>query len=310
MKRKSLMKAACIFAVTTVFTAALAGCGDNTEKDDEPVTADSSSVLAGESSETAEESSLQTEESEPEESIEAETSSTEEAVTEAPVATPSNAIADLSFLYGSPNAVEISARIYDVVEYEPENENAIGYFEAEVDIIDTGTSYLLGIDTIRYYLGVADYRSFIDSATEPDGTTEDDGKMTYHFRTVVGNDILRCMGENFRLVSYYVNDAGRGFCEFLGEDGETYYINNDISPFIDDFTDMPYLKLVNADGQDVFRELNFAEGTYIEIPYDAAQSTGMPYYAAGSPDVNSGNPGGFYRIQFDIDGNIVTIQGW
>ncbi len=210
--------------------------------------------------------------------------------------------ADLSFVYGAPNAVEIWACLYDQKEVN-------GKLTAEVDVVDTGLCYRLGIRKIKYAVGITNYRDFIDNAVESIGYTQgEDGKGRFAYRIIEENADLVCCGETFTLTSYYVNDAGRGYCEFLGEDGSIYYLNNDMSEYIDSFTSELYFKLETADGQAAYREVEF-NAEYIDIPYEKAENTQIKMHIEETCDVDGGDPVGYYMTQFDADGNIVKFAG-
>ncbi len=302
MNRKGVLRIICISALIAVFSASITACGNKKNDSNESqatTAANSNSYILDAETTTEEVSAADTTVSE---------KSTEE--TESVIEAVDPVIADLSFLYGSPNKVEIYSRRINIKTIESADENSPNYSQADIDIIEKGTSYLLGVNKIKYYFGVSAlyYRtSFIKNAIDENKFTDVDGKREY---TIIdGSNILTCCGEEFTLVSYTQNDMGRGTCEFKGSDGDTYFLYNDISSLEDSFTAEWYFKIVTKDGQPAFRELTFDEGTYIEIPCDKAESTEMKNFAANSPDDTSGNPAGYYLMQFDADGNIVKIQG-
>lgn len=312
MKKDNLIRSACAAVLCAAMAASVSGCSEA------PPAEDSSAQTAEETSQlevtTSDETGAEELDSSPEtvtETEEPEVVPEEDAPEE--TETEERVLPDLSFLYGSPNKVVIDARIFDTKTFRPEDENDPAFSTAEVDIIDTGSSYLLGLYSVNYFFGISseDYQDFIGRAVVDDGSTQDEeGKQTFNFKIVPDNNVLSCMGEDFTLTAYSRNDMGRGTAEFVGEDGESYYIYNDISSLIDDLTNEAYFKLVDENGQDGYRELLFDEGAYIEIPYAAAEGTGMAQFAQGSPDIDSGNPGGHYYFQFDAEGNITQIQGW
>lgn len=299
MNKKSVLRIICISVLIAVFFASITACGnrmnDSNESKATTATNSDSSVLDAETT-TEESSAFDT-------TVSEESTEENESVTESiePV------IADLSFLYASPNKVEVSARKIEIEATEAADENSSAY---DIDIIDNGTSYLLGVEKIKYYFGVSTvyYRtSFIENAIDENKFTDVDGKRDYAI--IEESNILTCCGEEFTLVSYTQNDMGRGTCELIGSNGDTYFLYNDISSYLDDFTGEMFFKIVTEDGQPAFKELSFDEGTYIEIPHDKAENTGIKDFAVNSPDDTSDNPTGDYLMQYDADGNIVKIQG-
>ena len=221
-------------------------------------------------------------------------------------------IADLSFLCDSPNEVVVSSRTYNNKEYKNPDENGPNFCEGDIDIIDTGSNYLLGVAEVNYRFGVIShkYRAFIESAVEQESVTKDeDGRNTLHYKIIKGKEVLNCMGEKFTLVSYTVNDMGRGTCEFAGSDGKKYYLYNDISSNYNEFTGEWFFEIVTEPGKPAYKEITFDEGTYIKIPYNMAEGTEMKRFVNNSPDWNSGDPVGCYCMQFDSNGNVVKNQG-
>lgn len=295
MKRKSILRIICINALIAVFSASITACGNrmNDSNESKATTAANSDSSVPDADTTTEESSAA------ETTVSEDTGSVTEAVE--PV------IADLSFLNGSPNNVEVSARKIKIEATESSDKNSTYY---DIDIIDKGASYLLGVEKIKYYFGVSPiyYRtSFIENAIDENKFTDVDGKRDYAI--IEGSNILTCCGEEFTLVSYTQNDMGRGTCEFIGSDGDKYFLYNDISSYLDNFTGEMFFKIVTEDGQPAFKELTFDEGTYLEIPRDKAESAGIKNFAANSPDNISGNQTEYYLMQLGADGNIMKIQG-
>lgn len=302
MNRKGVLRIICTSALIAMLSAFVTACGNKTNDSNESKATTAANL----------DSSVPDVETTTEEVSAADTTVSEKSTEETESVTESvdPVIADLSFLYGSPNKVEIYSRRINIKTIESADENSPNYSQADIDIIEKGTSYLLGVNKIKYYFGVSAiyYRtSFIENAVDENEFTDVDGKRDYAI--IEGSNILTCCGEELTLVSYTQNDMGRGTCEFKGSDGDTYFLYNDISSLEDSFTGEWYFKIVTEDGQPVFRELTFEEDTYIEIPRDKAENTEMKNFAANSPDDTSGNPAGYYLMQFDADGNIVQIQG-
>lgn len=299
MNKKGVLRIICISVLIAVFSASITACGNRMSDSNE-----SQATTAANSDGSVLDAETYTEDvSIADTTVSEESTEETESVTEAfdPV------IADLSFLNGSPNKVEVSARKIKIESTEAADENSS---DRDIDIIDKGASYLLGVEKIKYYFGVSAiyYRtSFIENAVDENEFTDVDGKRDYAI--IEGSNILTCCGEEFTLVSYTQNDMGRGTCEFIGSDGDTYFLYNDISSYLDDFTGEMFFKIVTEDGQPAFKKLTFDEGTYIEISRDKAENTEMKNFAANSPDDTSGDPAGYYLMQFDADGNIVQIQG-
>lgn len=210
--------------------------------------------------------------------------------------------ADLSFLYGSPNMVTIWA-----YSYGHTNEDGLNLID--IDVVDTGSCYRLGLGIVNYSLGInCDvFDEFMKNAVQSAGYVQDeDGKGRFTYDVIEENADLVCYGETFTLTSYYENDAGRGFCEFLGEDGKVYYINNTLSFLMDDFTGLPYFKLVTTDGEDACREKKL-NGEYIDVPYDMAERTFIKYYVEYEGDISGSDAHGYFSMQFDSEGNLVQF---
>lgn len=210
--------------------------------------------------------------------------------------------ADLSFLYGLPNMVTIWGDTYS-------HTNEEGLSLIDIDVTDTGSCYRLGLDSTSYCLGINcdAFDEFMKNSVRSAGYVQgDDGKGRFTYDIIEGDADLVCCGETFVLTSYYENDAGRGFCEFLSEDGNVYYINNTLSFFMDEFTGLPYFKLVTADGTDACREMKF-NGEYLEIPYAMAESTFIKQYIEYEGDISGGDAQGYFAVQFDEEGNLVQF---
>lgn len=216
---------------------------------------------------------------------------------------------DLSFLSSNPNKIELITRNYNVVKRDA---GQIELFEADIDIIDTGVSYLLGTSKIKYNLGVSQkaYNDFINNAVDFDGEVQKGnrgGKDLYQYDLIDGSCEFKCYNETFDLIRYYLDDNGRSTAEFVGEDGEYYYIYNDMSPCLDDFTEELYYNIKTLSSEDAYREITYNENSYIEISYDKGKQLGIDAYLTKSPDFNSGNPGGIYCLDIDDNGNFAKI---
>lgn len=216
---------------------------------------------------------------------------------------------DLSFLSSNPNKIELITRIYNVVKRDT---GQVELFEADIDIIDTGVSYLLGTSKIKYNLSVSQkaYNDFINNAVDFDGEVQKGnrgGKDLYQYDLIDGSCEFKCYNETFDLIRYYLDDNGRSTAEFVGEDGEYYYIYNDMSPCLDDFTEELYYNIKTLSSEDAYREITYNENSYIEISYDKGKQLGIDAYLTKSPDFNSGNPGGMYCLDIDDNGNFAKI---
>lgn len=221
---------------------------------------------------------------------------------------PTEEIADFRYLYGSPNEIVFRVDEEAVEVYESEDENEVGYYSVNLKITDVGNGYQLEINHIKYQLSITtmEYLAFKERAVSEEYSMTDDGKRLY---TLTDDTSLTCRGENFTLISYMVDAQGRGCCELLGDDGENYYINNDISSKMDTFTGITYFDISTVDTIEVIREKQFDNTTILFVPYGTTHDSKFDGYVNGSPDVDSGNPGGSYYIQFDEAGNIVKIEG-
>ncbi len=216
---------------------------------------------------------------------------------------------DLSFLSSNPNKIELITRNYNVVKRDT---GQVELFEADIDIIDTGVSYLLGTSKIKYNLGVSQkaYNDFINNAVDFDGEVQKGnrgGKDLYQYDLIDGSCEFKCYNETFDLIRYYLDDNGRSTAEFVGKDGEYYYIYNDISPCLDDFTEELCYNIKTLSSEDAYREITYNENSYIEISYDMGEQLGIDTYLTKSPDFNSGNPGGMYYLDIDDNGNFAKI---
>lgn len=219
-------------------------------------------------------------------------------------------IYDFSFLYGAPVRIDIKAKETLAEYYEPEDEFDLvgGGYSADVNITDDGTGYLIEMHSIKYQLAISavKYTQFIDKAVSEEYTMRDD---EYMIHSLTDERTLTCMGENFTLVSYIVSPQGRGGCKFIGDDGKIYYINNDLSCLVDSYTGLPYLAIEQEDGNGI-REVFFEDGVFWKVPYGTELDSRFETCVNNSHDMSPGEPGGFYNIQLDDEGNIVKISGW
>lgn len=215
-----------------------------------------------------------------------------------------NKISDFSYLYGSPIAITFYA---DAQVEEVDNGNSDApYSTYDLKITDNGSGYLLQIKSIKYKLAIksVDYRTFIDKAIGSEAGLNDIG---YHEYNLTDNTTLNCLGETFTLTSYSVDDNGRGYCKFIGEDGQTYSLDNDISSLIDEFSGISYFE-IKPSLESNTKEVNLDDAVLF-IPYGTALEDTFKSYVNGSPDFDSGSPAGIFNIQFDNEGNIVKIEG-
>ncbi len=213
---------------------------------------------------------------------------------------------DFSYLYGAPVKLFFEIANSEVVEWiEPEDENSVGYGSWDLMVEDNGSGYQLGIGRIQYDLAISasSYREFASQAISNNYTMLDNGHSVYELTDKVQ---LTVMGEDFTLISYEQDENGRGSCEFLGEDGNIYYLHNDISFLLDMFTGEPYHSFY-MQGNKVTREVYFDEAVLLYIPYGTEGDMKFEDYIHNSPDKDSGEPGGYISIQFDDMGNILKI---
>jgi hypothetical protein len=211
---------------------------------------------------------------------------------------------DFSYLYGYPTAITFYADV-DVEKVDNGNNDA-PYSSYDLKITDNGRGYLLQIKSIKYKLAIksVDYRTFIDKAIGSESGLNDIG---YHEYSLTDNKTLKFLGETFTLTSYSLDDMGRGHCKFIGEDNQTYSIDNDISSLTDEFTGMMYFEIKPSLVSST-KEVNLDDAVLF-IPYETTLEDTFKSYVNGSPDCDSGNPGGIYSIQFDNEGNIMKIEG-
>lgn len=213
---------------------------------------------------------------------------------------------DFSYLYGAPVKLFFEIANSEVVEWiEPEDENSVGYGSWDLIVKDNGSGYQLGIGYLNYKLAISasEYNEFIDDALSDEYTMLDNGHRIYN---LTDKTQLTVMGENFTLISYREDENGRGSCELLGEDGNTYYLNNGISFLLDMFTGEPYISFYMQNAE-VVREVYFDEAVWLYIPYGTEYDVKFDNYISYSPDKNSGEPSGYVSIQFDDVGNILKI---
>lgn len=292
----------------TAVLLSFSSCGDNNINESSVIekaeTATVSTTTATTTTTTSKETeSTLTETTVPETTVET-------TVTEAPEVKEK---ADLSFLYGAPNGVFVWAKMISCGEID-------GIPQANVDVTDTGSCYRLGISKVQYSLGINELslsELIYDSVEFAEYVQDEEGKGKVTYTILPEKAEFTFYGEVFTLTSYYENDSGRGYCEFLGEDGEKYYINNILSPELDNFTSEIYFKLITENGDEAYREMEF-DGEYIDIPYDMAESTNIKKYIEEDEDLHAvlvdgdiigGDPVGYYEMQFDSQGNIVKISG-
>ncbi len=274
MDKKTIMKLACICAAVGMISLAAASCGNTSKESSSAETTETKEVVTMTTAATTAQTSATTETT-------TTTTTAAEAVTEISSAAepeqPEPEILHLDYLYSAANRLEFTVRSID----------------GATDLIDTGGGYLLGVEKVKYYFGIADIRTFLDSAIDKnDFEKTARGDITYKPRE--GSNVLNCMGEEFTLTSYYLDYNGRGSSQYVGSDGKTYHIDNDISFELDQFTGSAYYSLKGEDGQQASKEESFGENAYIEITYDQAKA------------LRDGSE--VYYIQYAADGSIMKIE--
>ncbi len=189
-------------------------------------------------------------------------------------------IIDLSFLSSNPSEIKLTTRAYNTVESTVEEIDYVGF---DIEVADTGESYLLGTSKIKYYLTVTvdQYNNFIDNAVDFDGEVQEgyrDGKELYQYNLIDDACDFECYNETFTLIRYYTDYNGRSTAEFVGEDGDYYYIYNDLSPILDDFTEELCYNIITLSSEQAYREITYDENSYIEIPYDLGEELGIDLF--------------------------------
>lgn len=302
MKRRKKLKIISISTLVAVLISSLASCGNNS---------DGSSESKSETTTTAYTSAT---------SAQTATDSSSVATTQILLGTTSQTkttpkavkpkLADIKFAYGLPVCSEINARKINANMIESPDSNSPNFSSSDIDIKDDGINYYLGIDCIecKYAVNVSDYWTFIEKSVDRDSYEVIEEKWIYELKK--GTHVLTCLGDDFTLVSYTHNDMGRSTAEFIGKDGKRYTLRNDMSPYEDNNTKLQYFIITEKGGKDVTKKKTFDKDTYIEIPHNKAENTGMKYFIENSPDDTSGTPAGFYMIQFDKNGTIVQINGY
>lgn len=238
-----------------------------------------------------------------------ETQATEE-TTEIESAYEDAEIIDLSFLSSNQSEIKLTTRAYNTVE---STVGEIDYVGFDIQVADTGESYLLGTSKIKYYLTVTvdQYNNFIDNAVDFDGEVQEgyrDGKESYQYNLIDNACDFECYSETFTLIRYYIDYNGRSTAEFVGEDGDYYYIYNDSSPILDDFTEELCYNIITLSSEQAYREITYDENSYIEISYDLGEELGIDLFFTRSPDFSTGNPGGAYYLDVNDDGSIAKME--
>ncbi|MCD7892001.1 MAG: hypothetical protein LUG26_09825 [Ruminococcus sp.] len=238
-----------------------------------------------------------------------ETQATEE-TTEIESAYEDAEIIDLSFLSSNQSEIKLTTRAYNTVE---STVGEIDYVGFDIEVADTGESYLLGTSKIKYYLTVTvdQYNNFIDNAVDFDGEVQEgyrDGKESYQYNLIDNACDFECYSETFTLIRYYIDYNGRSTAEFVGEDGDYYYIYNDSSPILDDFTEELCYNIITLSSEQAYREITYDENSYIEISYDLGEELGIDLFFTRSPDFSTGNPGGAYYLDVNDDGSIAKME--
>lgn len=272
MDKKMIIKRACVCAAAGIISLTAAGCGDESSESSAAETTETKEVVTMTTAATTAQTT---------ETTTTTTTTAAEAVTDVSSAAepeqPEPEILHLDYLYSATNRLEFTVRTID----------------GSADLIDTNSGYLLGVEKVKYYFGIADIRTFLDSAIDKnDFEKTARGDITY--KPLEGSNVLNCMGEEFTLTSYYLDYNGRGSSQYVGSDGKTYHIDNDISFELDQFTGSAYYSLKGKDGQQASKEESFGENAYIEITYDQANA------------LRDGS--GVYYIQYAADGSIMKIE--
>lgn len=214
---------------------------------------------------------------------------------------------DISILYGHDLYSKFETNLLSVDEY-PASSNEPAICTYWFDITDTGSGYeLVGKLTIQDRLSDAKYQTFVEQAVDKNSRQDmvneemsSESDTAYDHYYTVNDTTMTNLGVTYTMQSYMENYNGRPHCDFIGDNGKTAGVHNDLVPMYDSYGE-GYWEL---GGEDI--EI---ENAHIFVPY----GTGVEEIIKGLCEQggNNGNPTmEWFGIKLDEQGNVSAIESW
>ena len=214
---------------------------------------------------------------------------------------------DISILYGHDLYSKFETNLLSVDEYpaSPDEPAICTYW---FDITDTGSGYeLVGKLTIQDRLSDAKYQTFVEQAVDKNSCQDmvneemsSESNTAYDHYYTVNDTTMTNLGVTYTMQSYMENYNGRPHCDFIGDNGKTAGVHNDLVPMYDSYGE-GYWEL---GGEDIV-----IENAHIFVPY----GTGVEEIIKGLCEQggNNGNPTmEWFGIKLDEQGNVSAIESW
>ena len=177
----------------------------------------------------------------------------------------SDDLPDISILYGHDlyskfETNKLPAEFEEVGTNEPDIERY------RFDITDTGSGYeLVGKLTIQDRMSDEKYHKFVEQAVNWDSAqavvnewASSEDYTAYDYYYTVNDTTMTNLGVTYTMQSYMTNYNDRPHCDFIGDNGKTAGVHNDLVPNIDAY-DEGYWDL---GGEDIV-----VENAHIFVPY-------------------------------------------
>lgn len=214
---------------------------------------------------------------------------------------------DISILYGHDLYSKFETNLLSVDEY-PASSNEPAICTYWFDITDTGSGYeLVGKLTIQDRLSDAKYQTFVEQAVDKNSRQDmvneemsSESDTAYDHYYTVNDTTMTNLGVTYTMQSYMENYNGRPHCDFIGDNGKTAGVHNDLVPMYDSYGE-GYWEL---GGEDIV-----IENAHIFVPY----GTGVEEIIKGLCERggNNGNPTmEWFGIKLDEQGNVSAIESW
>ena len=214
---------------------------------------------------------------------------------------------DISILYGHDLYSKFETNLLSVDEYpaSPDEPAICTYW---FDITDTGSGYeLVGKLTIQDRLSDAKYQTFVEQAVDKNSCQDmvneemsSESNTAYDHYYTVNDTTMTNLGVTYTMQSYMENYNGRPHCDFIGNNGKTAGVHNDLVPMYDSYGE-GYWEL---GGEDIV-----IENAHIFVPY----GTGVEEIIKGLCEQggSNGNPTmEWFGIKLDEQGNVSAIESW
>lgn len=214
---------------------------------------------------------------------------------------------DISILYGHDLYSKFETNLLSVDEY-PASSDEPAICTYWFDITDTGSGYeLVGKLTIQDRLSDAKYETFVEQAVDKNSCQDvvnewasSEEYTEYDHYYTVNDTTMMNLGVTYTMQSYMENYNGRPHCDFIGDNGKTAGVHNDLVPMYDSYGE-GYWEL---GGEDIV-----IENAHIFVPY----GTGVEEIIKGLCERggDNGNPTmEWFGIKLDDQGNVSAIESW